>query len=48
MISTERLIGALGHGKGYVDSINDVGKKYLNNITMLIKLSNKESCNIKR
>ena len=48
MISTERLIGALGHGKGYVDSINAVDKQYLKKIMMLIKSPNEENYDIKK
>ena len=48
MISTERLIGALGHGKGYVDSINAVDKQYLKKIMILIKSPNEENYDIKK
>ena len=44
----ERIIGAPGHGKNYVDGINAVNKQYLKKIMILIKTPNEENCYIKR
>ena len=37
-IRIERIIGAPGHEKGYVDDRNAVDKQYLKKIVMLIKI----------
>ena len=47
-ISIERLIGAPGHGKGYVDGLNAVDKQFLKRIMMLIKTPTEENSDVKK